>query len=109
MNHHPDKRDFNRHGCDALIEVSYFNQIYSNDAKMLNYGAGGICFQSNQYLQPGATLCIRLKEFDNFTSPPGGAVGLRYVSLAQVKWCHEMPGTGSTAYDVGVKYPAPSY
>lgn len=109
MNNNPDKRDFERHGCNAMIEFSYFNQTSRYDARVMNCGAGGICFQSSLYLQPGSTVYIRVKEFQNFGSHEGGCDGLRCISLAQVKWCNEMPSAESAAYDVGVKYQSPSY
>jgi hypothetical protein len=104
-----DARAFERRNCDALMEFSYFNQSKSYDAKVLNCSPGGICFQSSRYLQPGATVCIRVKEFQCSDSPEDTADDLYCMSLAEVKWCNELPGTESAAYSVGVKYQAPTY
>ena len=109
MDNNSDKRAFERRNCNALIAFSYFNQTNSYDAKVLNCGAGGMCFQSNLFLQPGATVCIRVKEYHCSASLKDNADGLRCVSLAEVKWCHEMPDTESAAYGVGVKYQVPAY
>ena len=109
MNDNSDKRDFERHNCNALIEISYFNQTNSYDAKVLNCGDGGISFQSNRFLQPGATVCIRVKEYHCSGSPKDNAESLRCMSLAEVKWCNELPDTESATYGVGVKYQAPAY
>lgn len=100
-----DRRTFERRGCNVSIEFSVFNQAHRYDAEMLNIGAGGMCFQSHRFMQPGTTVCIRLKDFKACDSAEDGETGLRSMSLAQVKWCHERPG----AYDVGVKYQAPQY
>jgi len=109
MDINSDKRAFERRNCNALIAFSYFNQTNSYDAKVLNYGAGGMCFQSNFFLQPGATVCIRVKEFQFFSSQKDNGDGLRCMSIAEVKWCNELPGAESDAYDVGVIYQAPAY
>jgi len=104
-----DKRASGRSTCNALISFSHFNQLPSYDAKILNYGAGGMCFQSSHFLRPGAILCIRLKEGQSFASLEDNGNGLRCISLAEVKWCNEMPGTESITYGVGVKYQPPDY
>jgi hypothetical protein len=109
MNCYSDKRTFERRNCKALIAFSYFNQTNSYDSKVLNCGAGGMCFQSNRFLHPGATVCIRVKEFQCSGSRKDNADGLRCMSLAEVKWCHELPGTDSAVYGVGVRYQAPAY
>ena len=109
MNRYSDKRTFERRNCNALITFSYFNQTNSSDAKVLNCGAGGMCFQSRLFLQPGATVCIRVKEYRCSASLENDADGLRCMSLAEVKWCSELPGADSAAYDVGVKYQTPDY
>ena len=109
MNRYSDKRTFERRNCNALIIISYFNQTNSYDAKVLNCGAGGMCFQSNLFLQPGATVCIRVKDFRRADSLNDTADCLRGMALAEVKWCNELSGDESAAYGVGVKYQAPAY
>jgi hypothetical protein len=109
MDINSDKRAFERPICNALIAFSYFNQTNSYDANVLNCGAGGMCFQSSLFLQPGSTVCIRVKEYPCSVSPQDNADSLRCMSLAEVKWCNELPGVESAAYGVGVKYLAPDY
>ena len=109
MDNNSDKRAFERRNCNASMVFSYFNQTKSYDARVLNCCAGGMCFQSNLLLQPGATVCIRVKEFQCSDPPQDNADGLHCMSLAEVKWCNELPAAESTAYRVGVKYQAPTY
>jgi len=109
MNDNSEKRAFERLNCNASIEVSYFNQPKKYDAKVLNCGAGGMCFQSNLLLRPGATVCIRVIEFPICDFPKDNVNGLRCMSLAEVKWCNELPEAESGAYGIGVKYQAPDY
>ena len=109
MKSNTDKRTFERRNCSALITFSYFNQTNSYDAKVQNCGAGGMCFQSNLFLQPGATVCIRVKEYRCADSLNDNTDCLRGMTLAEVKWCNELSGADSDAYGVGVKYQAPTY
>jgi len=109
MDDNSEKRASERRTCNALISYSHFNQTYSYEAKILNYGADGMCFQSKHFLRPGATVCIRLKKCQSFGSLEDNGNGLRCMSLAEVKWCNEVPGTESITYGVGVKYQPPDY
>jgi len=104
-----DKRTSERRSCNALITFSYFNQANNYDARVQNCGAGGMCFQSNQFMQPGATVCIRVKEYRCADFLNDNADCLRGLTLAEVKWCNELSGADSGAYGVGVKYQAPAY
>ena len=76
---------------------------------MLNYCDGGICFQSNLSISPGATICIRLKEFQPCDALKDSGGSLRCMSIAEVKWCSELPTADSNAYGIGVQYQAPVY
>jgi len=104
MNTHAEKRTCERHCYSADIAVSYFNKEHSYDAHTLNIGTGGMCFKSNLFLQPGATLYVRLKETHPNSSCSGFCEGLRLVTLAEVKWCREMNGVEAFPYGVGIKY-----
>jgi len=104
-----EKRACQRHCHAADITFSYFNTEHFYKAEALNFGSGGMCFKSGLLLQPGATVCIRLKAVHD--DPVGACVceGLRSVTLAEVKWCREVPGGETSSYGVGVKYFAPAY
>jgi hypothetical protein len=104
MNTNAEKRTCERHCYAADIAVSYFNKEHSYTAYTLNIGKGGMCFKSNLFLQPGATLYVRLKETRPNGSCSGFCEGLHFVTLAEVKWCHEAPGAEAFPYGVGVKY-----
>ena len=52
----------------------------------------------------GATLFVRLKETHPNSSCNGFCEGLHIVTLAEVKWCQEVPNGEAFPYGVGVKY-----
>ena len=99
-----EKRACERNDYAADIAFSYFNKIHSYNAETLNLGRGGMCFKSNLWLQPGVTVCIRLKKTHPNGTDSGHCEGLRSIALAEVKWCSELPDARVLPYGVGVKY-----
>jgi hypothetical protein len=63
-----------------------------------------MCFKSNLFLQPGATLFVRLEKTHPNGPCSGFCEGLHIVALAEVKWCQEVPNGEGFPYGVGVKY-----
>ena len=104
MKTNSEKRAYERHRCAADIAFSHFNKEQSYNAEILNLGTGGMCFKSNLPLQPGATLYVRLIETHPNGACGGFCEGLHFVTLAEVKWCHEAPNGEAFPYGVGVKY-----
>ena len=104
-----DKRASERRNHTSRIAFSYFNQEPSFDTQTLNHCLDGMCFKSSFPLQPGATLYIRVKKFNLNDSCTGLSEGLRSVTLAEVKWCSEVPDENTSQYGIGVKYFAPPY
>ncbi len=104
MNTKAEKRICERQRFTADIAFSYFNKEHSYNAHTLNVGSGGMCFKSNLFLKPGATVYIRLKTTHPNGSCSGFCEGLHIVALAEVKWCREAPNGEAFPYGVGVKY-----
>jgi len=109
MKSNVEKRAFERHCYPADIAFSYFNKEHSYSAQIINLGTGGICFKTSFFLQPGATVYIRLKKIHPNASGTAFCEGLRFVTLAEVKWCSEVPGNEVSHYAAGVKYFEPPY
>jgi hypothetical protein len=99
-----EKRAYDRHSFSADVEFSYFNKNHSYFAQTMNLGSGGMCFNSSLFLQPGATVYIRLKKIHPNDSGNAFCEGLRSVTLGEVKWCSEVPGNEVSHYVAGVKY-----
>lgn len=101
---HAEKRASERHCFAANIAFSYFNNEISHGAQILNIGPGGMCFRSNLFLQPGAIIIVRLEKIHPNGYSSGYCKHLRSVTLAEVKWCHEIPGEASFPFVIGAKY-----
>ena len=104
MKTNAEQRVYDRHTFAADVVVSYFNKDHSYFAQTMNLGTGGMCFKSSFSIQPGAMVNIRLKKIHPNDSGTGSGEGLRSVTLAEVKWCSELPGAKALPYGVGVKY-----
>ena len=109
MKTNAEKRACERYSHTASIAFSYFNKEHCFEAQTINHCAGGMCFKSNFFLRPGATVYIRVKKFHPNNSCIGHCHGLRSVTLAEVKWCDEEPDANVFSYWVGVKYYEPDY
>jgi hypothetical protein len=109
MNAYTDKRACERLRHTATIEFSYFNKQHCYEAQTLNHCGEGMCFKTEVSLQPGATVCIRLKNFSPHGACNGDCRGLRSLTLAEAKWCKEIINETETFYEIGVKYYHPEY
>jgi len=105
----PEKRAYKRQSFTAPIVFTYFNKEHLFDAQTLNHCDGGMSFKSNVFLKPGVTLYIRVKEFHPNGPCTGACKGLRSETLAEVKWCREMPDSNLFSYSVGAGYCQPDY
>ena len=109
MKSNVEKRACERWNHNALIAVSYFNQEPSYNIQTLNHSLDGMCFKSSFFFQPGTSLFIRVIKFNPDGSYTDLPEGLRSVTLAEVKWCIEVPGDSDSQYLIGVKYFAPVF
>ena len=108
------KSDVEKRACErcnhaATFAVSYFNQEPSYYVQTINHSLYGMCFKSSFFLQPGTTLFIGVLNFNPDGSSTVLSEGLPSVSLAEVKWCSEVPGDSASQYLIGVKYFAPVF
>jgi hypothetical protein len=100
-----EKRAYERFPYIAPIVFSYFNKQGYMDSQTLDHCTNGMCIKSNFYLQPGTSLYIRL--INNLLageSCPRASNGLRFATLAEVKWCKYMHDENDSYYGIGVKY-----
>ena len=104
MKTNAEKRACERHNYTTPIAFSYFNKEHCFEAQTINHCAGGMCFTSNFFLQPGATVYIRVKKIHPNSFCTGLCHGLRSATLAEVKWCDKKLGDDVFSFGVGVKY-----
>jgi hypothetical protein len=100
-----EKRAYERFPHITPIVFSYFNKQRYMDSQTLDHCTNGMCIKSNFFLQPGTAVYIRLKNNPlAWKSRPGASSGLRFATLAEVKWCKYIHDENNAYYGVGVKY-----
>jgi hypothetical protein len=99
-----DQRIEKRYGCAALIKWTYFNQSGFFNGKVSNFSQSGAYFESTRDLRPGSTIFIRVQRCLSRDSNSIHEQHLRTVTLAEVKWCREIPEADGPYFGVGIHY-----
>jgi hypothetical protein len=107
MESNAEKRSEDRQNCDAVIEWAYFNREDYFNARMLNFSRGGSYFVSSQPLIPGATVLIRLRDFESAGREACDRCALRTTALGEIKWCRELSDVPPVRFGIGVRYHFP--
>lgn len=109
MEEHREKRAHPRRQYPVPIEVSYISKGDCMRAQSLNHCESGMCFDSRLSFQPGEALNVRVLEFHPHGPCTGLCEGLRFITMAEVRWCCEVPGSDAPHYQVGIQFYAPVY
>jgi hypothetical protein len=106
MTNRKEKRANERFASDTTIIYSNFstNNWSENRSVALNISAGGMCFESRSPFKPHAHLYIRTAQDPATVSGSRSWNLLRTSTLAEVRWCQEIPCQDSRRYNIGVKY-----
>jgi hypothetical protein len=104
MNTANEKRAFERQTYEAAIKFSYFNQKVTYRATLYNFSEGGFSFYSKIPIKQGTTILIKLEELAPDSTPGQKQLGLKTVSLAEIRWCREIPETRGDQYEIGAKF-----
>ncbi len=94
------KRAFDRNDCKARIKFAQFNSDKYVNAVMHNNGDGGMYFESNDSVDPGSDIFIKIIDFNPGDHTPEARNGYR----AEVMWCRKVFKEGVSVYGVGVKF-----
>jgi len=104
-----EKRISERQPHQGAITFSIFNRQKCIDAQSLDYSKNGLRFKSACALQPGTTICIRVKSAQDGSGSGRFSKSMPSLGLAEVKWCRQLDGSESPFYEVGVRYYPPDY
>jgi hypothetical protein len=104
-----EKRSSERHPHKCAITFTIFNQQNCVDAQALDCGTNGLKFKSTCALQPGTTICIRVKPGERVSRRECFCEALPSVTLAEVKWCRKIDVPDASFYEVGVHFYPPHY
>ena len=104
-----DKRAYERRSYSVPIEISYISEGDKFSAQSVNHCEEGMCFESQVAFLIGDTLYVRVKDFHPHGPCVGLCEGLRSMTLAEVRWCHEVSDKVTPHYQVGIKFYASVY
>jgi hypothetical protein len=101
-----DQRADARFASKLPIIFSFFSTRFWHEYTSItrNHSKDGMCFESNRPLAPGTNLFIRLDKQPNLDSDISESEWLRNSTLAEVRWCRELPNEPETGYYIGVRY-----
>lgn len=104
MNNGHEKRAFQRQTYEAAITFSYFNQKITYRATIFNFSEGGFSFYSKTPIKQGTTVLIKLRGMEPDSSQQAIQTSMKTVSLAEIRWCREIPETHGDQYEIGAKF-----
>jgi len=100
-----DRRSYQRHDVPGAIRWAFFNTSGYRQAEMVDYGKGGLSFQTRVSIKPGANLTIKGEGKEPVFYRPEAWEGFPTVKVAEVKWClPEGDSKTDPRYKVGVRY-----
>ncbi len=91
-----------RHKCHLVCSLIHQEDCYTVIKK--DHSKGGLSFRSRLEFRPGTVLCIRNNACEIQSLTPEAWEGVRSISLAEVRWCHEEKELGNIFFDIGVQY-----
>jgi hypothetical protein len=95
-----DRREHERFDLNASMVFAYHDSDLFFQARMCNYCKGGMCFISENSLEPGSDIYIMM---ENYTPDDDGAEFYDGY-LAEVRWCRKWLPENAAEFKVGVKY-----
>jgi hypothetical protein len=104
-----EKRSCKRHFCQFPVVWCYFNQNQFHQAKLLNYSEGGVFLESPTAPLSGATILIKRHHTTAEKNTDPCHEGHREITLAEVRWSHEIKDTFGSRYRFGASYLTAGY
>jgi len=101
---HRHHRFFQRERSQARLRFTCPELGGSNqqEGRLRNKGAGGVCFESGQYLRPGTRICLLMDE--PASEQAGGEPRMQTFYLATVRWCNALQSPQQSMYGVGAQF-----
>ena len=95
-----DKREHERFDLNASMVYAFHDSDLFYQARMCNYCKCGMCFISDNVIEPGSDIYIMMENF----SPDAIDVDSYDGYRAEVRWCRKIILDNNQKFIVGVKY-----
>lgn len=96
-------RTYERYSYEAAVQYAYAGEEKYYDAKMYNYSNGGMYFETQYAVEPGAKMYIKMANY----SPNASGPESYETYYGEARWCSEYSGPGAAYYGIGVQYEEP--
>ena len=100
MTPYNEKREYVRYNLDTPIVYAFQDSDQFQSARLCNYCKGGMCFQADKAIEPGADIYIMMENF----LEDGIDADFYDGYLAEVRWCHKYSPEPNDPFLIGVKY-----
>ncbi len=100
MTRSDEKRQYVRYDLDSSIIYAFQDSDQFNPARLCNYGKGGMCFEAENAVEPGADIYIMMEKF----LPDSIDAEFYDGYLAEVRWCRKHSPEPAQQFLIGVKY-----
>ncbi len=100
MTPYHEKREHVRHDLDTPIVYAFQDSDQFKSARLCNYCKGGMCFETDHGIEPGADIYIMMENFLEDTIDAEFYNGY----LAEVRWCRKFSSEPTDPFFIGVKY-----
>ena len=95
-----NKREHERFDLNASMVYAFHDSDLFHPARMCNYCRGGMCFISENAIEPGSDIYIMMENY----SPDADGAEFYDGYLAEVRWCQKLPPAPNDEFKIGVKY-----
>lgn len=100
------QRSYPRTAFKAPIQYTVLDSNQSHSTQMINYSAGGMCYETDEQLEPESQVCIVMK---NYAPGQYGPEGYRSY-LTRISWIQPHHSrTGNSHFLAGAKIVARSH
>ena len=100
MARYDDRRQHERSDLNASMVYVFHDSDLFYQARMCNYGKGGMCFIAGNALEPGSDIYIMMENY----APDAAGAEIYDGYLAEVRWCQKSLPEKVDEFKVGVKY-----
>jgi len=100
MTHCDEKREYERSDLDIPIVYAFQDSDQFYPARVCNYCKGGMCFETDDEVEPGSDIYIMMENF----LPDSIDAEFYDGYLAEVLWCRKHSLATAEQFRIGVKY-----
>ena len=92
-------RTYERTPHNTAIHYALLDSNQFKPTRTYDFSSGGLCYETDEPLEPGTDVCIVMENYDPHLSGPESFRS--YV--ASIRWTHQLPRNGAQRYAAGAR------